>query len=360
MIALVVIGLIAVIAIGVVWSRVGLARSERRSMREYKHGLEVLGGVSRRSTAPARSSPRQQLPPAPQRSEPRPPAAPGTVARPPLNPAIGGPGAFTPPPPRPRIPAPKSFSSVYPPPRTSITPPPSGTFFEDDSDAFEQLHEQDEKTTVIPLGGAGAKEGVRFERADPARRRTAPDGRASAGDGSRLTALAPIAARVGTMGAVAVVLLVISLLAVHLASAGSPRSATGTTVGARTGAVTRHHRHHPRPSTPTTTPSALIPVSTSPTQVAFVAPKGSYTVQMSDTGGVCWIGIQQTSGGPYVWQDTLYAGQTTTYKASGPLVIRIGAPKYLGVKVNGLPARLPGFVQPYDVVFNPATPPSSA
>ncbi len=383
--ALIVIGLAAVISIGLVWSRVGLARSERRSMKNYKHGLEVLGGVSRRSS---RAAPIRPVPPEratyghirterPEPSEPaRPPAG---ESPPPGRPRIPAPRAFTPipppseparppagespPPGRPLIPPPRPFTPLPArPPRASIASPPAGTRFGDEDDALGPPRERDESTRVLPVMASSLRGGVRFERADPSRRSDPAGARGlssrQAGEGRR-SALGPLLGRVGTMAAVAVILIALSLVGVHLAASSSQAAgSTRPTTSHRAGAG--HHRRHGHAPTGTTAPSALVPVSTSPTEVAFVAPKGSYTVQMTDTGGLCWIGIQQTTGGPYVWQDTLIAGQTTTYKASGPLVIRIGAPKYLGVKVNGLPARLPGFVQPYDVVFNPASPPSSA
>lgn len=350
MIALVIVGLAAVIAIGIVWTRVGLARSERRSMQSHKHTLEVLGGVTRQTdkAAPITPVPADRATlghiraERPTRSEP---------PEPPRHPRIEEAGRFTP--------------VARPPVGRARIGSAGASRFEDDSDAFERMQEEEQKETVlaVPRPTAAVKEvhaAPEPEEAtadevpprEPRRPRPRPQRRQSL--------VTPGWARVGSMAAVAVILVAIALLAVHFAGGGGPKAAVGTTGGNTRGHTSSGHHHHRAHHPTSTLPSALIPVSTSPTDVSFVAPKGTYTVQMTDTGGTCWVGIQQTTGGPYLWEETLYDGQRASYKASGPLVIRIGAPRYLGVKVNGLPARLPGFVQPYDVTFNPSTPPSSA
>jgi hypothetical protein len=48
---------------------------------------------------------------------------------------------------------------------------------------------------------------------------------------------------------------------------------------------------------------------------------------------------------------TLGAGETSTYSASGPVVVRLGAPGYLTLSLNGTPVELPHTSQPYDVAF---------
>ncbi|MHB8244517.1 MAG: DUF4115 domain-containing protein [Acidimicrobiales bacterium] len=328
MIALVLVGLALVVALAVAWSRVGLARSERRSMKSYEHALHVLGDVAKRSDAAANVRPVAQDN-----------ASRGHVLteswgedEAPIEPMVASP---SPPQGEPRLP-----------PRARLEEVP--VHFEDNSDAFERAREKAEAETVVaaPIVGVSAAGNV---HAAPAYKRPRPKRL-----GTKL--------RWGRISAVAAAVLVmtgIALVGVNLAASnGRHPSATGP----------GHHRHHvPTPIQTTTVPAAsnppataVAPVSASPSVVAFVAPKGTYTLALADTGGSCWVGIQTTPGGGYVWQQTLVSGQSTTYKASGPLIIRIGAPRYLEVKVNGLPARLPGYVQPYDLTFNPASQPSAA
>jgi hypothetical protein len=283
MITLVVIGLIAVIAIGAVWSRVGLSRSERRSMKNYEHALHVLGDVTRRSDAAAKvrhaaqpSGPREGVPPRPRL---------GRVRR-----SLDDGGTVVDPEPTAGPPAP--------------VPPTAG-----------------------PLS-TGERSGVSPTRR-PARSR-------------------------GRISSVAAGLLVCAGLAV--AGYELTRGPSGHHLAADH--VGQHHAttHHPTTTTRrhkhAHRRTSLVPVSTNTSEVSFTAPQGDYQLLLSVSGGTCWVGIQQTASGPYLWQGTLYSGQSTTYDASGSVVIRIGAPRYLGVKVNGVPARLPPFVQPYDVVFN--------
>ena len=51
---------------------------------------------------------------------------------------------------------------------------------------------------------------------------------------------------------------------------------------------------------------------------------------------------------------TLSAGGKTSYKASGSIAVRLGAPPYVKVKLNGVNVELPvKNVQPYDITFSP-------
>ncbi|MHB1987175.1 MAG: RodZ domain-containing protein [Acidimicrobiales bacterium] len=357
MTALVLVGLALVIAAAVAWSRVALYRSERRSMKSHEHALHVLGDVARRSDAAVRIklvSPDQGLR-GHVRTEP-PGGEPTQSGAPALTRGARAPG------PTPReLPVSSGASSQIGRPRIDEVAVP--VRFEDDSDAFDRLKDEAEQQSVTAdaamTGITGPVPALGQSRVEHS---PATGGPTRAGRGSRpvlhKASAGPGWGRMASLAAGVVVVAVLVLVGLRLSAGGSTPHAVAS--GAR-----HHHsrvaaRRHKTKTPTSTTPSALVPVSTSSTDVAFVAPKGTYTVVMVDSGGTCWVGIQQTSGGPYVWQETLYSGQQATYKASGPLVVRIGAPRFLGVKVNGIPARLPGFVQPYDLTFNPATPPSSA
>lgn len=351
MIALVVIGLAAVVALSIVWSRVGLARSERRSMRSYEHTLHVLGDVTRRSEAAARIRPVR-----------REDSARGYVR---TEVVAGSPGDPQDARDEPPLAQPEPGPATPALPKLEDVP----VQFSDDSDAFERAKEAEARATVVavPAARPRAQDGSAGEDGGEHGREDTGDDRGEdsddGGEGARKVAVAalPTGRRLRravppAAAAVAVVVVVgLVLVAVHVDSPGGTH-----------GRASHHSRRPPAPSThrgttPTTTaPSAIVPVSTSPTEVAFVEPKGTYSILFNDAGGTCWVGIEQAANGPYVWQATLTLGQSAAYQAKGPIVIRMGAPKYLGVKVNGLPARLPGYVQPYDLVFNPASPPSAA
>ena len=313
MIALVLVGLAVVILIAVAWAVVGRGRSDRRSMQSYEHALHVLGDVSKRSDAAARIKPisRSQADHGHVRTEWG--EEPAAEAEPRHESASA---------PEPAQPEGERVKIVGVPGR-----------FDDDSDAFERSREQDELEMVVPFATTKVAIGPPRPLAQQHR--------------------FPVAwGRLASVAAVLVILAGLAFAGTRLLTAPSGRHQS-------TLPPVKHHHSgggtlpsSTTSTTPTTLPDVLVPVSTSPTDVVFTAPRGTYTVGLQDAGGICWVGIQQVAGGPYVWEETLYSGQTASYNASGALVIRIGAPEYLGVKVNGMTARLPSYVQPYDVTFN--------
>ncbi len=63
-----------------------------------------------------------------------------------------------------------------------------------------------------------------------------------------------------------------------------------------------YHDHH----LPTTTlPTSLKPTSVSRSGVAFTVLSGSYTLAFQATGGGCWVGIEHTAAGPWLFAETL-------------------------------------------------------
>ncbi|MGO9559490.1 MAG: RodZ domain-containing protein [Acidimicrobiales bacterium] len=312
MIALAVGGAAVVILVAVVWARMARGRSDSRSMQNYEHTLHVLGDVSKRSDAAARINP-----------VPRSQADHGHVR-------TDWGEELTPEAEHERAAEPKPEPAQPESERVKIVGVPGR--FEDDSDAFERAREQEELETVVPFAPPHVV--LRPPRPVIQRPRSRPAW--------------------GRLASVAAVLVVVA----GLGYAGSRLLAASPRHGTASPPTTLHHAgggtvpSSTTSTTPTTVSDVLVPVSTSPTDVAFTAPRGSYTVGLNVAGGTCWVGIQQLSGGPYVWEETLYSGQSASYKASGTLVIRIGAPKYLRVKVNGMTARLPAYVQPYDVTFD--------
>jgi hypothetical protein len=162
--------------------------------------------------------------------------------------------------------------------------------------------------------------------------------------------------RAATGAAAAVVVGAIVVGGVELASHKSPTpvvQSSGPSTTVPTSGRAPAAGHPKARSTPATTPTTFRPTSTSSTLVTYQAPAGSYTVSFTATAGECWLGAQQqANSSAYLQMWTLTPGQTATYKASGPLVVKIGAPKYVTIKVNGKPVVLPpGNVQAYDISF---------
>jgi Domain of unknown function (DUF4115) len=100
-------------------------------------------------------------------------------------------------------------------------------------------------------------------------------------------------------------------------------------------------------TTTTTIPTVLNPTSTTNLLVTYVVPKSTYTLVFSATAA-CWLGAQRRTNGKYLWMDTLEAGTSTTYSASGPRLIRLGAPRAVSITLDGIPVALPsGNVESY-------------
>jgi hypothetical protein len=121
-------------------------------------------------------------------------------------------------------------------------------------------------------------------------------------------------------------------------------------------------RHHLSPSTsvtsttavPSTTarPAVIEPISSSGTDVSFQAPAGHYVLTFATSGGPCWAGVETGVGtGDFLWEETVQPGSDATYKASGSLVVDVGAAEYLSLSVNGVPARIPHAVTTGYILF---------
>lgn len=94
----------------------------------------------------------------------------------------------------------------------------------------------------------------------------------------------------------------------------------------------------------------ITPVSQSGNVVTYPLTAQSFTIRFS-ASGECWIGVRQSVNGQYLWMTTLLAGGSATYRANGPVYVRIGAPKYAQVVIDGVQLALPPKVQPYDITF---------
>ncbi len=159
--------------------------------------------------------------------------------------------------------------------------------------------------------------------------------------------------RVASVAAIAIVLAAVGVGSWQLASSkpSTPR------VTAQPPAKS-HRAHHATNSTSKSSSGSsslvhdeIAPTSTSPTIVTFPLSESTFTITFS-ASEPCWIGILPSQHGAYLWMTTVGAGTTTTYHASAPVYVRIGAPQYLVLKVDGVRLALPPkMIQPYDVTF---------
>jgi len=315
--AIVVGGLVLLVGLAFVWSRVASARSERRSMENYGHALGVLGDVARRSerSASVRIVPREETGHAHVRTEDHEGDFP-TAVSPTGEHEVLRPG-------RP------SFRLEHDLPAGELEHPPAAIA------AGSDLHFDDDGEH---LGGEARPAG-----------RPRPAGVATPDDLRRQA----LHRRVGTTAAAAVAVLALVLVGIQLTHgskrAGSRPPASGTHAAGA-------HRHTtPPPSTVTTTtaPKLLTPTSSSPSLVSFDAPSGSYHLTFTDPGDSdSWLGVKSsTDSAIWLWMSTLTPGATQTYTANGPIVVDLGAPRYVSLTVNGIPAQLPDYSLPYYLSF---------
>ncbi len=375
---------LVVVVAGALWARFTSTRAERRSLESYERSLDLLGDVARRSDASADIH-------AP---------ADGDVARAHVSPAKPG-----------HVPHPvQSAVRIVPSPTVRLEPPlepAKPVAAVEKARAYEAARspeaahsrEADPPTVLVPVVAAAPGPPtvlvpvvaaapdpptvlvpVAMSNRAPAEQEPSaghPDVVFDAGqDGEAERAQHAVGrleigrngrpgpertirrAATGAAAAVAVGALAVGSyqLASHKSGPGTSTSTTSPARGAQANTASRRATR-PRPSTaPTVAPSTLQPTSTSASVVTYQVPATTYTVSFAAASGACWLGAQQQASGPYVRMWTLAPGAQATYAASGPLVVKIGAPRYVSISVNGTPLVLPaGRDQPYDVSLVPGT-----
>jgi hypothetical protein len=325
---------IVIVALALAWHRVASERAERQSVESYERALDVLGDVTKRSDASAAVQLRPK----------------GEVARPHVRPARSS--ALG-----------REIRSDGPAPITPIAPPPlparrEPLVFGDDDLVGESAASPTPRSSHPSFGEPSPTPAVltaldAVDQAPPRRpRRHSPNDHASGHQrGRRLGAGVALLVFLGAVG------FAISALAGEHGrlAGGEPSSTTTVSRGSRSTTTT----NAAATTTTLTASGELAPTSVSSSTVTYtLAASDSYQLSFV-TSGVCWIGVESSAHGPYLWMQTLGAGETTSYTASGPVVVRLGAPTVLSVRVNGTPIELPNQSQPYNVVFSVPGPSSA-
>jgi hypothetical protein len=151
----------------------------------------------------------------------------------------------------------------------------------------------------------------------------------------------------------AVTVLVVVLIVTGLHHANPPHHGnTATTVTTTTVPATHHsHRTHATSTTTTAAPIVSLPSAATNHDATYQVALTSYSLALSATSGECWI--QATGGsGAVLFSGLLYAGQSHTVPATGPVTVIAGAPNAFSAAVNGSPVTLPaGFQAPFTLKF---------
>jgi hypothetical protein len=341
-------GFVILVIVGVAWGRVHSARSERRSMENYGHGLAALGDVAKRTgpSASVRVLPRADT---------------------------GRTHVRTDVPSRPHD---HDDDTSPRRPASGRRPAGSGRLYDGRRpDGDDRPNAEDRAVPQPEVAGQSWLSGLRDRPAPVPTSDEAPEPPAPAQPASSIAPpIAPEALPTGpvvmarpqlsispdelrrqatvrrlSVGSVATLGVLAIVTAGVLMTGSSPKPKP----------VTASHTHTPPPSTATTTTRvttttapSVTPESVSGNDVTFKVPSGHYTLSFSGVGGACWVGVETGLGsGTYLWNQTVEAGTTASYKASGPLAVALGAPEFVAITVNGVPVKIPKGVTADNLVF---------
>lgn len=308
MTAVVIGGLALLVVAAVIWARVHSARSDRRSMESYGHGLSALGDITRRGASPT---------------------VPRVIAREDALRPHGDTAARG-----------RSRSVVH---HAGPTRPGAGQLPVGRSEIAKPAAPISEVARPLLFDAA--------EPADAGAERPGQPDRGSGAPPAELDRSRPSHGRkvtVAAFAAVALAVVAISAAAVEL-TGGSPNAKTpGTT-----------HSRVPPSSTVTSTTrvvkskaTVVRPVSIAGVDATFAVPPGHYKLSFTGVSGACWIGIgKQLGASTLLWAETVQKGSRASYVASGPLAVELGAPEYASVRINGVRVKIPAGVTAYNLLF---------
>jgi hypothetical protein len=160
----------------------------------------------------------------------------------------------------------------------------------------------------------------------------------------------------------AVAALVIVALVIIGTLIGSTHSATTSTTSKGPHHVTTTVKHGPKkkPSptttTPPTVPKSYAPQNATATSATYNVASGTYTVVITANSGACWT-VATDGNGNQVFAGSVSPGTPQSLKATGTLVINLGAPANVSVSIGGVPVTFPaGYQTPLVLTFQPAPP----
>ncbi|MHB1444730.1 MAG: RodZ domain-containing protein [Acidimicrobiales bacterium] len=141
--------------------------------------------------------------------------------------------------------------------------------------------------------------------------------------------------------------------ATRSASRSATRSATRSASRSRSpsGSRSGSHSRSAASTAGTAATGPVSPTSSSPTQASYVLPAsdGPLAVTITATSGACWAEAGPSSGRPLSWEGTIDQGLQHTLTPASQWWLRLGAPEYVAVSVNGRQLELPVTSQPLDL-----------
>jgi len=157
------------------------------------------------------------------------------------------------------------------------------------------------------------------------------------------------------VGAVAVLILVLIITGLHSNSLAHHPKPSGTVT---TTARTHHHAagRHPTTTTSTTAPPTVsAPASPTAHTATYHVADASFSLSLAATTGECWVEATDTATGTVLFTGTLFAGQSHSISATGPVTVIAGAPAAFSATVDGSAVTLPlGYQAPFTLSFETA------
>jgi hypothetical protein len=180
--------------------------------------------------------------------------------------------------------------------------------------------------------------------------------------------------RITTVSIVVIAVVVFGVLAVvgsrrshptHHASSASTTTPTAHQAGKSTTSTTAHgaanhatnhgatgKKKAKAPVTPTTLPTRLVAVTSTPTSATYSVTAPTYAVTVS-ASGPCWVEATTVATRSTLWEGTLQAGQVQVIQASGVVTLQLGTTAAT-IKVGKLPVILPSPLHsPFLATFQP-------
>jgi hypothetical protein len=130
-------------------------------------------------------------------------------------------------------------------------------------------------------------------------------------------------------------------------------SASGPTSGGRSVGQSAHGPGA-RASTTTLATGPIAPRTTSSGSVQFQMASAPFTVTIAAVDGSCWAEAAASSGATVTWAGTVVQGGSHVLAPGSSWWLRLGAPEYVTVTVNGRRLQLPATSSPLDVGISSA------
>jgi hypothetical protein len=144
----------------------------------------------------------------------------------------------------------------------------------------------------------------------------------------------------------------------HPSASTSVSATSSTTSGASGSGGHRKGRGHKARTTPTTLPSKIVALSSTPASAVYPVASDSYRVTVK-ASGPCWVQATSTSTGSTLWTGTMQAGASQVIPATGTITVELGSATG-ALSLDGVPVVLPTPSNtPFVATFQPSGPSTS-